>query len=41
VLGDVRIVPQNMGHFVKNIGDEPVEMLEVFCTDEFRDFSLL
>ncbi|KAK3363222.1 oxalate decarboxylase [Lasiosphaeria hispida] len=38
--GDVGIVPANMGHFVENIGDEPVEMLEVFRADEFRDFSL-
>lgn len=38
--GDVGIVPRNMGHFVENIGDEPVEMLEVFRADEFRDFSL-
>jgi oxalate decarboxylase family bicupin protein len=38
--GDVGIVPKNMGHFVENIGDEPVEMLEVFRADEFRDFSL-
>jgi oxalate decarboxylase/phosphoglucose isomerase-like protein (cupin superfamily) len=29
-----------MGHFVENIGDEPVEMLEVFRSDEFRDISL-
>jgi oxalate decarboxylase/phosphoglucose isomerase-like protein (cupin superfamily) len=29
-----------MGHFVENIGDEPIEMLEVFRADEFRDFSL-
>lgn len=29
-----------MGHFVENIGDEPLEMLEVFRADEFRDFSL-
>lgn len=40
VPGDVGIVPRNMGHFVENIGDEPVEMLEVFRADEFRDFSL-
>lgn len=40
VAGDVGIVPRNMGHFVENIGDEPVEMLEVFRADEFRDFSL-
>ncbi|KAJ5398111.1 RmlC-like cupin domain-containing protein [Penicillium cosmopolitanum] len=38
--GDVGIVPRNMGHFVENIGDEPVEMLEVFRADEFRDISL-
>ncbi|KAI0485141.1 oxalate decarboxylase [Xylariaceae sp. FL0804] len=38
--GDVGIVPRNMGHFVENIGDEPVEMLEVFRADAFRDFSL-
>lgn len=25
---------------MENIGDEPVEMLEVFRTNEFRDFSL-
>jgi oxalate decarboxylase family bicupin protein len=40
VPGDVGIVPRNMGHFVENIGDEPVEMLEVFRADEFRDISL-
>jgi len=38
--GDVGIVPRNMGHFVENIGEEPIEMLEVFRADEFRDFSL-
>ncbi|KAK8049648.1 hypothetical protein PG994_011378 [Apiospora phragmitis] len=40
VPGDVGIVPRNNGHFVENIGDEPVEMLEVFRADEFLDFSL-
>jgi len=40
VPGDVGIVPRNMGHFVENIGDEPLEMLEVFRADQFRDFSL-
>ena len=39
VPGDVGIVPRNMGHFVENIGDEPVEMLEVFRADEFRGRS--
>ena len=38
--GDVGIVPKNHGHFVENIGDEPVEMLEIFRADRFRDFSL-
>ncbi|KJZ76105.1 Oxalate decarboxylase oxdC [Hirsutella minnesotensis 3608] len=38
--GDVGIVPRNMGHFVENIGDEPIEMLEIFRADRFRDFSL-
>ncbi|KAM0328741.1 hypothetical protein ACHAQA_005154 [Verticillium albo-atrum] len=38
--GDVGIVPKNMGHFVENIGDEEIEMLEIFRADEFRDFSL-
>jgi oxalate decarboxylase family bicupin protein len=38
--GDVGIVPANMGHYVEPIGDEPVEMLEIFKADEFRDFSL-
>ncbi|KAL2024257.1 hypothetical protein VTK56DRAFT_9413 [Thermocarpiscus australiensis] len=40
VPGDVGIVPRNMGHFVENIGDEELEMLEIFRADEFRDFSL-
>ncbi|KAI1741345.1 oxalate decarboxylase family bicupin [Xylaria scruposa] len=40
VPGDVGIIPRNMGHFVENIGDEPIEMLEIFKADEFRDFSL-
>ena len=38
--GDVGIVPKNMGHFVENIGSEPLEMLEIFRADRFRDFSL-
>ena len=40
VAGDVAIVPRNMGHFVENIGDEPIEMLEIFRADEFADISL-
>lgn len=38
--GDVGIVPKNHGHYVENIGDEPIEMLEVFRADQFRDISL-
>ncbi|KAK0716903.1 oxalate decarboxylase oxdC [Lasiosphaeria miniovina] len=38
--GDVGVVPRNMGHFIENIGDEPLEVLELFRADEFRDFSL-
>lgn len=37
--GDVGIVPKNNAHFVENIGDEPVEMLEMFRASKFEDFS--
>jgi oxalate decarboxylase family bicupin protein len=41
VAGDVGIVPQNMGHFIENLSeDEPLEILEIFRADRFRDFSL-
>jgi len=40
VAGDIGIVPRNHGHYVENIGDEDIEMLEVFRADAFRDFSL-
>jgi len=34
-------VPRNMGHFIENLSDdEPVEVLEIFRADRFRDFSL-
>jgi len=39
VAGDVGIVPQNHAHYVENIGDEPVEMLEMFRAPYFEDFS--
>jgi len=39
VAGDVGIVPQNHAHYVENIGDEPVEMLEMFRAPFFEDFS--
>lgn len=38
--GDVGIVPRSMGHYVENVGSEPVEMLEVFRAPKFEDFSL-
>ena len=38
--GDVGIVPKNNAHFVENISDEPLEMLEVFRAPKFQDFSL-
>ena len=38
--GDVGIVPKNNAHFVENIGDEPVEMLEAFRASKFEDFSV-
>ncbi|KAG1813529.1 putative oxalate decarboxylase/oxidase [Suillus subaureus] len=38
--GDVGIVPRSLGHYVENIGDEEVEMLEVFRAPKFEDFSL-
>ncbi|KAJ6186694.1 hypothetical protein N7519_007995 [Penicillium mononematosum] len=41
MAGDVGIVPRNMGHFVENLSDdEPLEVLEIFRADRFRDFSL-
>jgi len=41
MAGDVGIVPQNMGHFIENLSDdEPIEVLEIFRADRFRDFSL-
>jgi oxalate decarboxylase family bicupin protein len=41
MAGDVGVVPQNMGHFIENLSDdEPLEVLEIFRADKFRDFSL-
>ena len=39
VAGDVGIVPKNCAHDVENIGDEPVEMLDMFRAPRFQDFS--
>jgi oxalate decarboxylase len=38
--GDVGYVPFAMGHYVENIGDEPVRFLEMFRSDHFTDVSL-
>lgn len=41
MAGDVGIVPRNMGHYIENLSDEePLEVLEIFRTDKFQDFSL-
>ncbi|KZT66255.1 Bicupin, oxalate decarboxylase/oxidase [Daedalea quercina L-15889] len=40
VAGDVMIVPRNCGHYIENIGDEPIEMLEIFKSPRFEEFSL-
>lgn len=39
--GDVGVVPKNQGHFIENLSDdEEVQILEIFRSDEFLDFSL-
>jgi oxalate decarboxylase len=38
--GDVGYVPFPMGHYVENIGDEPVRFLEMFKSSYFADISL-
>jgi oxalate decarboxylase len=38
--GDVGYVPFAMGHYVENIGDEPVRFLEMFRSAHFADLSL-
>ncbi len=38
--GDVGYVKRNNGHYVKNIGDEDVQFLEVFRSSRFTDVSL-
>lgn len=39
LAGDVAIVPKNNAHYVENIGEGPVEMLEMFRAPKFEDFS--
>ena len=39
--GDVGVIPRNMGHFIENLSDdEDVEVMEIFRTDKYQDFSL-
>jgi oxalate decarboxylase len=38
--GDVGYVPLGMGHYLENIGDEPMIFLELFKSPTFVDFSL-
>lgn len=40
VAGDVGYVPRTLAHYIENIGDEPVRVLNVFHTAEYRDVSL-
>ncbi|MEJ5143470.1 oxalate decarboxylase family bicupin [Gluconobacter albidus] len=37
--GDVGYVPFGMGHYLENIGDEPLVFLEAFKSSVFTDFS--
>jgi oxalate decarboxylase len=36
----VGYVPFAIGHYVQNIGDEPLRFLEMFRSDHFADVSL-
>jgi oxalate decarboxylase len=38
--GDVGYVPFAMGHYIENLGDEPVRFLEMFRSDRYADVSL-
>lgn len=38
--GDVGYVPFAMGHYIENIGEEPVRFLEIFRSSYFSDLSL-
>ena len=37
--GDVGYVPRAMGHYFENVGDGPLQMLELFRSDHFADVS--
>jgi len=38
--GDVGFVPRTMGHYIENIGDTTVRVINVFNTPKYRDISL-
>jgi oxalate decarboxylase len=38
--GDVGYVPFAMGHYIENLGSEPLRFLEMFRSDRFADLSL-
>jgi oxalate decarboxylase/phosphoglucose isomerase-like protein (cupin superfamily) len=38
--GDVGYVPRTMGHYIENIGSEPVRYLEMFTGPRYSDVSL-
>ena len=37
---DVGFVPRVMGHYVENIGDTDVQLLEMFATGDFQEISI-
>ncbi|MBB3772668.1 oxalate decarboxylase [Angulomicrobium tetraedrale] len=40
VAGDVGYVPKTLAHYIENIGDEPVLVLNVFSNGVYKDVSL-
>lgn len=40
VAGDVGYVPRTLAHYIENIGDEPMRVINVFHTGKFKDVSL-
>ncbi|MFD1198977.1 cupin domain-containing protein [Brucella gallinifaecis] len=40
VAGDVGYVPKTLAHYIENTGTEPVRVLNVFHTGEYKDISL-
>ncbi len=38
--GDVGYVPKTLAHYIENTGDEPMRVVNVFHTGEYKDVSL-